>query len=86
MHGTRETMMSSPRKTPKGSSPDERPGAEDGVAEPERLLLAHVGDRGQLRDRLDLGQLLHLAAVLQVVLELEGRVEVVLDGALVAAR
>ena len=59
--------------------------AEDGVPEPEGLLLADVGDGGQLRDGLDLGELLGLAAVLQVVLELEGGVEVVLDGALVAA-
>src|SRR6185503_7684876 len=48
------------------------------------LLLAHVGDRRQLGDRLDLGQLLRLPAVVQVVLELEGRVEVILDRPLVA--
>jgi len=50
----------------------------------ERLLLSHVGDGGHLRDGLDLGQLFDLAAILEVVLELEGRVEVILDGALVA--
>src|SRR5262249_12114768 len=37
------------------------------------------------RDRLDLGQLLPLPALLQVELELHRRVEVVLDGALAAA-
>src|SRR5262249_10439184 len=51
----------------------------------EGLLLAHVGHRRQLGDGLDLGQLLHLASVLEVVLELEGGVEVVLDRALVSA-
>ena len=84
MHGTRETMMSSPRKHAEGLVPDQRPGAEDGVAQPERLLLAHVGHRRQLGDRLDLGELFQLAPVLEVVLELEGRVEVILDGPLVA--
>jgi hypothetical protein len=63
----------------------QRAGDQDGVAEAERLLLAHVTDRGQLGDRLDLGQLLHLAAIVQVVLELEGGVEVVLDRPLVAS-
>ena len=67
-----------------GLIPHERPGAEDGVTEAERLLLSHVGDGGHLRYGLDLGQLVDLAAILEVVLELEGRVEVVLDGALVA--
>src|SRR6266446_5974068 len=71
---------------PEGLVADERARAEDGVAEAEWLLLAHVGDGGHLRDGLDLGQLLELAPILQVVLELEGRVEVILDGALVAAR
>src|SRR2546428_442575 len=62
----------------------ERARTEDGVAQPERLLLAHVGHRGQLGDRLDLRELLHLAAVVQVVLQLEGGVEVVLDRTLAA--
>src|SRR5213592_5136136 len=62
----------------------ERTRTEDGVAQPERLLLAHVGHRGQLGDRLDLRELLHLAAVVQVVLQLEGGVEVVLDRTLAA--
>ena len=59
--------------------------AEDGVAEPERLSLADIRHRGELRDGLDLGQLVRLATVVQVVLELEGRVEVILDRALAAA-
>src|SRR5215467_7156953 len=63
--------------------PHQRPRAEDGVTEPEGLLLPDVGDGRELGDGLDLGQLLGLAAVLQVVLELEGRIEVILDGALV---
>ena len=56
------------------------------MSQTERLLLANVADRGQLGDGLDLGELLGLAAVVQVVLELEGRVEVILDRPLVAAR
>ena len=68
-----------------GLVPDQRASAKDGVAEPERLLLADIGHRCQLGDGLDLGELLHLPAVMQVVLELEGGVEVILDGALVAA-
>ena len=55
------------------------------MSQTERLLLANVADRGQLGDGLDLGELLGLAAVVQVVLELEGRVEVILDRPLVAA-
>src|SRR4029453_6334900 len=61
---------------------DQRAGTEDGVAEPERLLLTDVGDRRQLGDGLDLRELFRFAPVAQVVLELERRVEVVLDRAL----
>ena len=64
---------------------DQRARAEDGVTEPERLALAHVRDRGELGDGLDLGQLFRLAPVVQVVLELEGGVEVILDRPLAAA-
>src|SRR5213594_4423434 len=60
----------------------ERARTEYGVAQPERLFLPHVGHRRQLRDRLDLGELLDFAPVVQVVLELEGGVKVVLDRAL----
>ena len=61
---------------------DQRAGAEDGVAEAERLLLANVGDGRHLGDGLDLRKLFRLAPVVQVVLQLERRVEVILDGAL----
>src|SRR5439155_740830 len=64
---------------------DEGAGARDGVAQAQRLLLPQVRDGRQLGDRLDLCQLLHLAAIVQVVLQLEGGVEVVLDRALAAA-
>ena len=64
---------------------DQRSCAQDGVAKPEGLLLPDVRHGGELGDGPDLGQLLCLAAILQVVLELEGRVEVILDGALVPA-
>src|SRR5581483_3711718 len=52
----------------------------------ERLLLPQVGDRRQVGDRLDLRQLLPLAALLEVELELHRRVEVVLDGPLAPPR
>ena len=41
----------------------ERLGAQDGVAESERLLLPHVGHLRHVRDGLDLRELLELAAV-----------------------
>ena len=55
------------------------------VAQAERLALAHVVDVGHLGQRLDLAELVHLAPLLQVVLELEVAVEVVLEAALAAA-
>ncbi len=55
------------------------------VAEAERLLLAHVRDGDHLRDLADLGEEVLLAALLQHRLELEGRVEVILDRVLPAA-
>ena len=85
MHGTRRHDDVVAQEHAEGLVADQRARAQDGVAEAERLLLPHVGHRGELGDRLDLGQLLRLAAVLEVVLELEGGVEVILDGALVAA-
>ena len=86
MHGTRGHDDVVAEEDAEGLVAHQRARAEDGVAEAERLLLADVGDGRQLGDGLDLGQLLGLAAVLEVVLELEGGVEVVLDGALVAGR
>ena len=58
---------------------DEIPGLQDGVAEPQRLLLADVGDRHQLRDLADLLEQVVLALLLEHPLQLEGGVEVVLD-------
>jgi hypothetical protein len=55
------------------------------VPQAEWLFLAHVAHRGQLGDGLDLGQLVQLSTVPQVVLELERLVEVILDRTLVAA-
>ena len=73
-------MMSSPSSTTNGLSPTCLRATEHGVAEPERLALAHVVDVGQVGQRLDLAQLLELALGLELVLELEGAVEVVLEG------
>ena len=63
---------------------DEVPGHEHGVAQPQRLLLVDVGDVHHVRDLAHHLQLLGLAPVLEVVLQLEGDVEVIDDGALVA--
>ena len=57
----------------------------DRVAEPERIALAHVVDVGELGRELHFLQQVVLAALLEVVLELEVAVEVVLDRALAAA-
>ena len=59
-------------------------GRADGVAEPQRLALADVVDVGQVGDGPDLLELLELAGPFEVGLQLEGAVEVVLDGPLVA--
>ena len=56
------------------------------MAEAEGLLLAHVGDRDDLGDLAHLLEQAVLALLLEHVLELEGRVEVVLDRVLAAAR
>ena len=54
------------------------------VAETERFALAHVVDVGHLGQGLDLAQVVGLALLLQVVLELEVAIEVVLERALAA--
>src|SRR5262249_55283142 len=54
------------------------------VAEPELLLLADVGDLGQVRDVADLAEHLDVALLLEQVLQLVGGVEVVLDRTLLA--
>ena len=64
---------------------DQLPGHEDGVAEAELLLLAHVADLGQVADVAHATEHLDVAAGLEQVLELVGGVEVVLDGPLLAA-
>ena len=61
---------------------DEVLGHEHRVAEAQLLLLAHVGDLGEVADRADLAQLLDLALLLEQVLQLVVEVEVVLDHAL----
>ena len=58
---------------------------EHGVAEAERLALAHVGEVDQVRDLADLVELLALAARLEKRLELDRDVEVILDRVLAAA-
>ena len=58
----------------------------DRVAEAQRVALADVVEVGDLVRRLHLAEQLVLAVLLQVELELEVAVEVVLDGALAAAR
>ena len=71
-------------KDAEGFLTHQRAGAQNGVAEAQRLLLADIGDRRELGDGLDLRELLGLAAVVQVVLQLEGGVEMVLDRTLAA--
>ena len=58
---------------------DEVLGHQHGVAEAELLLLADVGDLGEVADRADLPEHLDVALLLEQVLELVGEVEVVLD-------
>ena len=54
------------------------------MAETERLALAHVGEVDQVRDLANLLEQVLLAARLEERLELDGDVEVVLDGVLAA--
>ena len=63
---------------------DELLGHQDGVAQAELLLLAHVGDLGQVADVLDPPEHLDVAALLEQVLELVADIEVVLDRPLLA--
>ena len=65
---------------------DEVARLQDGVAEAEGLLLPHVRQRDELGDLPDLVEQRLLALLGEHLLELEGRVEVVLDGVLAAAR
>ena len=79
-------MNSSPSITTNGLSPTCLRATRHGVAEAERLALAHVVDVGQLGEVDDLVALGVLALAGQEVLELEVAVEVVLEGALARAR
>ena len=63
---------------------DEVLGHQDGVAEPELLLLPHVRHLGEVADRPDLPEHLDVALLLEQVLELVGEVEVILDRPLLA--
>ena len=56
------------------------------MAEPERFLLTDVMDLRHIRDLSDPLELVELRLVLEEVLQLEVAVEVILDGALAAAR
>ena len=58
---------------------------EDGVAEPERLLLPHVRHADHVGDRADLLEQIQLRATLQQALQLVGDVEMILDGGLAAS-
>ena len=55
-----------------------------GVAQAQRLALAHVVDVGEVGELQDLLEQLVLALGMQVGLELDGAVEVILEGALAA--
>ena len=70
--------------TANGSSPDQRPGHQHGVAETERLALPDVSEVDHVGDLADLGELLALAARLEERLELDRDVEMILDRVLAA--
>ncbi len=59
-------------------------GHEDRMPQAELLLLADVGDLGEVADVPDLAKELDLAALFEQVLELEVEVEVILDRPLLA--
>ncbi len=84
--GISASMMSSPSSTAKGSSPDHPLGRQHRMAEPQRLFLADIAERHQVRDALHLGQQFVLALGLEVLFQFEGHVEVVLDRPLAPAR
>ena len=71
--------------TANGSSPTSVARDQHGVAEAERLSLAHVREVDQVGDLADLGEQLLLAARLEERLELDRHVEVILDRVLAAA-
>ena len=55
------------------------------MPQPQRFLLAHIGDVDHVGDRAYGGQQICFVAGLQEVFELEAHVEMVFDGALAAA-
>ncbi len=85
MHGRSPTTTSSGQDHRERLVADELLGHQHGVPEPELLLLAHVGDLGEVADVADLAEHLDVAPLLEQVLELVGEVEVVLDRPLLAA-
>ncbi len=64
---------------------DEVPGLEDRVPQPERGLLAHVGNPGEIGDRPHFFEEMGLAPLFEHPFQLEGGVEMVLDGVLAPA-
>ena len=65
--------------------PDEGSRDEDGVPEAERLALTHVRKVDQIGDLPNFTELVRLAALFEEALQLDGDVEVILDGVLSAA-
>ncbi len=55
------------------------------MPQPERRLLAHVGNPGEIGDRTHLSEQIGLAPLFEHPFQLEGRVEMVLDGVLAPA-
>ena len=60
-------------------------GAQHGMAQPQRLLLADIGDVDHVRDAADDRQQVLLAARFQQVFQLEADVEMIFDGGFAAA-
>ena len=79
-------MRSSGRSTTNGVVADVGPGRADGVAEAERLALAHEVELGERGEAGQLLEQLPLAGAGERLLELRRPVEMVLDRALPAAR
>ena len=79
-------MTSSGRITREGFVADQLFGHQHGVAQAQRLFLAHVSDVNHVGDLLHDLQQVGLAALLQHLFQLVADVEVVFDRALAAAR
>jgi hypothetical protein len=85
MQGRSPTTTSSGEDHRERLVADQLLGHQDGVAQAELLLLANVGDLGQVRDGPDLAQHLDVAARLEQLLQLDAEVEVIFDRPLLAA-